>query len=124
MDLRLGRFLHLDSIIDIYNYSTPVKDQFRGDGIASRAIGYGIPSIRVDGNDVWAVYNATKRAREMIREEGRPVLVEAMTYRQGHHSTSDDSTRYRPVAEIKKWKEESDPIQRFKKYLIVRIYPI
>lgn len=99
--------------------STPVKDQFRGDGIASRAAGYGITVIRVDGNDIWAVYDATQKAREYIRTHGRPVLLEAMSYRQGHHSTSDDSTRYREVAEIKRWKAESDPIDRLKKHLIV-----
>lgn len=73
--------------------STPVKDQFRGDGIVSRAIGYGMHAIRVDGNDLLAVYNATKAAREICLKEQRPVLIEAMTYRIGHHSTSDDSTR-------------------------------
>lgn len=98
--------------------STPIVDQFRGDGIASRANGYGMPSIRVDGNDVWAVYDATLKARELIRKEGRPVLIEAMSYRQGHHSTSDDSTRYREVAEIKQWKESADPITRMKLFLL------
>lgn len=100
--------------------STPTVDQFRGDGIASRGSGYGIPVMRVDGNDFLAVHEATRLAREFILAENRPVLVEAMSYRQGHHSTSDDSTRYREVAEIKHWKETCDPIDRTKKYLIVR----
>lgn len=100
--------------------STPVADQFRGDGIASRGSGYGIATIRVDGNDLLAVYDATQKAREYIRTNGRPVLLEAMSYRQGHHSTSDDSTRYREVAEIKKWKSESDPIERVKKFLMAQ----
>ena len=61
----------------------------------SRGAGYGIASIRVDGNDIWAVYNAVKAARELALQEKRPVLVEAMSYRIGHHSTSDDSSAYR-----------------------------
>ncbi|KAG2529325.1 hypothetical protein BBO99_00003422 [Phytophthora kernoviae] len=100
--------------------STPTVDQFRGDGIASRGSGYGIPIMRVDGNDFLAVYEATRRAREFILQENRPVLIEAMSYRQGHHSTSDDSTQYRAVAEIKHWKETCDPIDRTKRYLIKR----
>jgi 2-oxoisovalerate dehydrogenase E1 component alpha subunit len=99
--------------------STPTSEQFRGDGIASRGSGYGIPVMRVDGNDFLAVHEATRRARAFILEENRPVLIEAMSYRQGHHSTSDDSTQYRPVAEIKHWKETCDPIERTKRYLLV-----
>lgn len=94
-------------------------DQFRGDGIASRGAGYGIPVMRVDGNDFLAVHVATREARKYIMEHKRPVLIEAMSYRQGHHSTSDDSTRYREVAEIKHWKESFDPIDRTKLYLQV-----
>ena len=60
-----------------------MDEQFRGDGIASRGVGYGISAVRVDGNDLLAVYDATCRAREYIKETGRPVIVEAMTYRQG-----------------------------------------
>ena len=63
-----------------YAISTPVKDQYRGDGIVSRGPGYGISSIRVDGNDTFAVYAATKRAREIAVKENRPVLIEAMSY--------------------------------------------
>ena len=64
-----------------YAISTPVEDQYAGDGIASRGQGYGIESIRVDGNDVLAVYSATKYAREVVVSEQRPVLIEAMTLR-------------------------------------------
>jgi 2-oxoisovalerate dehydrogenase E1 component alpha subunit len=64
-----------------YAISTPTSEQYRGDGIASRASGYGIAAIRVDGNDILAVYNATKEARRIAVEESRPVLIEAMTYR-------------------------------------------
>ncbi|DAZ95271.1 TPA: hypothetical protein N0F65_007761 [Lagenidium giganteum] len=100
--------------------STPTVDQYRGDGIASRGIGYGIPYMRVDGNDFLAVHEATRFARAYILEHNRPVIIETMEYRQGHHSTSDDSTRYREVAEIKRWKETCDPIDRTKNYLLRR----
>ena len=99
-----------------YAISTPIEDQFRGDGIASRAAGYGMHSIRVDGNDLYAVYQATAEARRIALEQNRPVLIEAMTYRKGHHSTSDDSTRYRSIDEIKSW-EEYDPLKRFRTYM-------
>lgn len=100
-----------------YAISTPVADQFRGDGIVSRAAGYGMHAIRVDGNDLFAVKAATEAARKLALEKSCPVLIEAMSYRQGHHSTSDDSTRYRSPAEIKMWQEEQDPVDRFRKYM-------
>lgn len=94
-----------------YAISTPTSDQYAGDGIASRAVGYGMDAIRVDGNDVMAVYQATKLARERAMEISAPVLVEAMTYRVGHHSTSDDSSAYRPTSEVQEFAEDS-PIRR------------
>jgi 2-oxoisovalerate dehydrogenase E1 component alpha subunit len=100
-----------------YAISTPVKDQFRGDGIISRAAGYGMKAIRVDGNDLFAVHNATLEAKRIAIEEGRPVLIEAMSYRRGHHSTSDDSTRYRSQAEITHWQTHLDPVKRVRTYL-------
>ena len=104
-----------------YAISTPSTDQYRGDGIAPRALAYGMKCIRVDGNDVVAVYNATKAAREEIIESGAPVLLELMTYRRGHHSTSDDSTKYRRPGELEEWsKSGREPISRFKKILIER----
>ncbi len=66
---------------------------------------------------MFAVYNATKAAREIAVRESRPVLIEAMTYRLGHHSTSDDSTAYRSVDEINSWEKDDNPILRFKNYL-------
>mmetsp|Transcript_100524 Transcript_100524/g.287927 ORF Transcript_100524/g.287927 Transcript_100524/m.287927 type:complete len:417 (+) Transcript_100524:136-1386(+) len=80
-----------------YAISTPTHEQYRGDGIASRAVGYGMHAIRVDGNDMAAVYAATKAARELAISNSCPVLIEAMTYRVGHHSTSDDSSRCVPT---------------------------
>lgn len=64
-----------------YAISTPTSEQYRGDGVAARGPAYGIATIRVDGNDVFAVYNATKAARHITVTEHRPVLIEAMTYR-------------------------------------------
>lgn len=98
--------------------STPTTDQYRGDGIASRGSGYGIPTIRVDGNDLIAVYLATKEAKRRAIEESTPVLMEIMSYRIGHHSTSDDSTAYRPKQEVAYWKEEDGGIARFRQYLV------
>ncbi|EGD78723.1 hypothetical protein PTSG_11771 [Salpingoeca rosetta] len=99
-----------------YAISTPTHDQYRGDGIVSRAAGYGMDCIRVDGNDVFAVYLATKAAREATIANKRPVLVEAMTYRIGHHSTSDDSTTYRGAEEVSSFQQDT-PIERLQKYL-------
>ncbi|GAV03032.1 hypothetical protein RvY_13520 [Ramazzottius varieornatus] len=105
-----------------YAISTPTSQQFRGDGIASRGPGYGIPTIRVDGNDTLAIYNVTKAARDISLQQNRPVLIEAMTYRIGHHSTSDDSSAYRSVDEVKHWDKEDNPIARFRRYITQKGY--
>lgn len=97
--------------------STPTEEQFRSDGIVVKGEAYGIRSIRVDGNDALAVYGAIHRARKMAITEQRPILVEALTYRVGHHSTSDDSTKYRAVDEIEYWKKAGDPVNRFRKWV-------
>lgn len=83
--------------------STPIIDQYAGDGIASRGPGYGLDTIRVDGNDTLAVLSAVREARRRAVEGKKGVLVEAMTYRVGHHSTSDDSSKYRAVEEVQEW---------------------
>ena len=101
-----------------YAISTPVQEQYRGDGIAVRGPAYGMDTIRVDGNDVFAVYNATRAARDICIRENRPVLIEAMTYRIGHHSTSDDSSAYRSVDEVRYWDQKDHPITRLASYLI------
>ncbi|CAG0915395.1 unnamed protein product [Notodromas monacha] len=100
-----------------YAISTPTHEQYRGDGIAGHGPGYGVASIRVDGNDVFAVYNATKAARHLALSESRPVILEAMTYRIGHHSTSDDSSAYRSVDEVRYWDENDHPISRLRYYM-------
>ena len=83
--------------------STPIIDQYAGDGIASRGPGYGLDTIRVDGNDALAVLTAVREARKRAVEGKKGILVEAMTYRVGHHSTSDDSSKYRPIEEVQEW---------------------
>ncbi|KAK5113387.1 hypothetical protein LTR62_003487 [Meristemomyces frigidus] len=98
--------------------STPTLEQYRGDGIASRGVGYGIDTIRVDGNDILAVREVTRRARELALKDGcRPVLIEAMSYRVSHHSTSDDSFAYRAKVEVEDWKRRDNPITRLRKYM-------
>ena len=72
----------------------------------------------MDGNDTLAVYNATKAARRIAVNENRPVLVEAMTYRIGHHSTSDDSSAYRSVDEVRHWDSTDHPISRLRSYMV------
>jgi len=80
-----------------------------------------MPTIRVDGNDIFAIYCATKAAREIIIKEKRPVLIEAISYRVGDHSTSDFSQRYRDEDEMKKWQDLlakfSNPIDRLTAYM-------
>ncbi|MBI2384361.1 MAG: 3-methyl-2-oxobutanoate dehydrogenase (2-methylpropanoyl-transferring) subunit alpha [Gammaproteobacteria bacterium] len=84
---------------------------------AARAIGYGLPGLRVDGNDFLAVYAATRWAAERARRNLGATLIELYTYRAAAHSTSDDPTAYRPDDEWKKW-PLGDPIERLKKHLI------
>jgi len=97
--------------------STPATEQYYGDGIASRGPGYGIDTIRVDGNDILAVMTVIKEARRRCLEQGRAVLVEAMSYRVGHHSTSDDSFAYRARTEVEDRKRIDNPITRFRLFM-------
>ena len=101
-----------------YAISTSTLEQYRGDGIASRGVGYGIDTVRVDGNDIFAVREVTKEARRMALEDGgKPVLIEAMSYRVSHHSTSDDSFAYRARVEVEDWKRRDNPITRLRKWM-------
>jgi pyruvate dehydrogenase E1 component alpha subunit len=96
--------------------STPRSRQTASATIAQKALAYGIPGIQVDGNDVLAVLAAVGEGLERARKRKGPSFVEAMTYRMGHHTTSDDATRYRDEAEVKTW-ESRDPLTRFRVYL-------
>jgi 2-oxoisovalerate dehydrogenase E1 component alpha subunit len=95
--------------------SQPVEKQSRIP-IYQRARGFGFPGVRVDGNDVLAVYAVTKAALNAARSGQGPMLIEAFTYRMGAHTTSDDPTKYRITAELEVWKLR-DPIARLKSYL-------
>jgi 2-oxoisovalerate dehydrogenase E1 component alpha subunit len=96
--------------------SVPVSHQMAAPSIAHRAIGYGMPGIRVDGNDVLACYAVTAEAAKRARDGGGPTLIEALTYRMGPHTTSDDPTRYRSPDEVAEWAAR-DPIERFRTYM-------
>jgi 2-oxoisovalerate dehydrogenase E1 component alpha subunit len=84
---------------------------------AQRAIGYGIPALRADGNDYLAVVATTRWAAERARRNLGPTLIEWVTYRVGAHSTSDDPSRYRPADEWKAW-PLGDPIDRLERHLV------
>ena len=84
--------------------------------IADRAPGFGIPSVRVDGNDVLATYAVTRQALDRARSGGGPTFVEAFTYRMGAHTTSDDPTRYRTAEQEEYWRRR-DPIDRLRTHL-------
>lgn len=99
-----------------YAISTPVSEQYASNGIAPRAVGYGMKAIRVDGNDAFAVYEATRKAREIAVENNEPVLIEAMSYRMAGHSTSDDPSGYRTKDEEAAWREK-DPLARLQSWL-------
>lgn len=84
--------------------------------LGDRGLGFGIPSVRVDGNDVLACYAVTAEALERARSGGGPTFIEAFTYRMGAHTTSDDPTRYRSAAEEDYWRQR-DPIDRLTAHL-------
>lgn len=96
--------------------SVPLTDQFRAPSIAHKGIGYGIPAVRVDGNDVVACLLVVEAAAQRAREGGGPTLIEAVTYRLGPHTTSDDPSRYRDADEVEAW-EALDPIARCAGYM-------
>lgn len=98
-----------------YAISLPASRQSRAP-IADRAAGFGFPGVRVDGNDVLAVQAVTARALQWAREGHGPTLIEAVSYRMGSHTTSDDATRYRDDAEVERWRA-LDPIERVRTFL-------
>lgn len=100
-----------------YAISTPANEQFKGDGIACRGVGYGMKAIRVDGADILAVYKATQMARKYALEHEEPILIESIAYRLGAHSSSDDPSGYRSKEEEELWRK-NDPISRFRLWLV------
>ncbi|HEU0189811.1 MAG TPA: pyruvate dehydrogenase (acetyl-transferring) E1 component subunit alpha [Mycobacterium sp.] len=96
--------------------SVPLARQTAAPSIAHKAIGYGMPGIRVDGNDPLACYAVMAQAAARARADDGPTLIEAVTYRLGPHTTSDDPTRYRNRQEVDRW-AALDPIPRYRTYL-------
>src|SRR6184192_4501805 len=96
--------------------SVPLKKQTHSRTIAEKAHAYGFPGIQVDGNDVLAVYAASREAIERARAGEGPTLIECVTYRLGVHTTADDPTKYRAEEEVRAW-EQKDPLTRFRAYL-------
>jgi pyruvate dehydrogenase E1 component alpha subunit len=99
--------------------SVPVRDQLAAPSIAHRGIGYGMPGVRVDGNDVLACYAVTRWAVDRARAGEGPALIEALTYRMEAHSGSDDPTRYRPRDDLRTWSAQ-DPLARYRGFLDAR----
>lgn len=102
-----------------YAISLPRHKQTKSDSIAIKSLAYGMPGIQVDGNDFLAVYAAAKTAKAHAAAGNGPVLIEAVTYRLGAHTTADDPRRYRSEEEEKEWVDK-DPLLRMKKYLVKR----
>jgi pyruvate dehydrogenase E1 component alpha subunit len=96
--------------------SVPLKKQTHSRTIAQKALAYGFPGIQVDGNDLFAVYAATREAVARARAGEGPTLIECVTYRLGVHTTADDPTKYRSDDEVKAW-EKKDPLTRLVPYL-------
>jgi len=107
-------------VIGEYNhwaYSTPPDRQFAVRDLAEKAKGYGVPAVTVDGNDVFAVYVATRHAVDQARAGKGVHFVEVKTYRRSGHAESDDQ-RYVPREEVERWARDNDPIERYTRRLV------
>ncbi|MAD34210.1 MAG: 3-methyl-2-oxobutanoate dehydrogenase [Planctomycetes bacterium] len=96
--------------------SVPLSKQSASETLAQKGKAYGMPYVRVDGNDILAVYSVTKEAAARARQGDGPTFIEAVTYRRLGHSSSDDPSKYRDDAEVELW-EQRDPVDRFRVYL-------
>lgn len=119
MAARLGVPLILFCQNNQWAISVPLERQTLVTRLADKAAAYGMPGVRVDGNDVLAVHQVVEQAAERARSGGGPTFVEALTYRVGAHSTSDDPSRYRDESITERWKL-LDPLARLEKYLAAR----
>ena len=99
-----------------WSISVPTSKQTVSETIAIKAVAYGMPGVRVDGNDIVAVYSVLRDAFDHARKGGGPTFVEAVTYRMGAHSTSDDPTRYRSQQEVDEWAKK-DPLDRLRRFV-------
>ena len=97
--------------------SCPIEGQTASNSFAIKADAYGMPGVRVDGNDLFAVYRATKEAVERARSGGGPTLIEAVTFRIGAHSSSDDAGKYRRGELVDEWRRK-DPIARVRTRIV------
>jgi pyruvate dehydrogenase E1 component alpha subunit/2-oxoisovalerate dehydrogenase E1 component alpha subunit len=100
-----------------WSISVPTSRQTSSETIAVKARAYGMPGVRVDGNDLLAVYKVMSDALARARNGEGPTFVEALTYRIGAHSTSDDPTRYRSNDEVEAWKKK-DPLDRLRRHMV------
>jgi pyruvate dehydrogenase E1 component alpha subunit len=96
--------------------SVPRESQMASETVAQKALAYGMPTVQVDGNDLFAVYKASKEAVDRARQGGGPSFIEAVTYRLADHTTADDARRYRDPKELEAW-QGKDPMIRLRKYL-------
>ena len=99
--------------------SIPREEQTAAPTLAQKAVAYGFDGVQVDGNDVFAVYRATRTALDKARSGGGPTFIECHTYRMGDHTTADDAARYRPAEEMAAWRAR-DPILRLERYMVAR----
>ncbi|WP_435335508.1 pyruvate dehydrogenase (acetyl-transferring) E1 component subunit alpha [Haloarchaeobius sp. TZWWS8] len=99
-----------------YAISVPRERQTASATIAQKAQAYGFEGVRVDGNDVFAVHDVVSEALEKAKNGGGPTLIEAVTYRRGAHTTTDDPTKYRDEDDAPEWLQE-DPLDRSRTYL-------
>ncbi len=102
-----------------WSISVPTEKQTASRTIAVKARAYGLPGVRVDGNDLLAVHGVMREALDRARRGDGPTFVEAVTYRMGAHSTSDDPTRYRSQEEVDSWARK-DPLDRLRRHLVHR----
>ncbi|XXM74410.1 pyruvate dehydrogenase (acetyl-transferring) E1 component subunit alpha [Lysinibacillus sphaericus] len=100
-----------------YAISVPMHKQMKTKTIAQKALAYDIPGIRIDGNDIFAVYFETKKALERARNGEGPTLIESVTWRYGAHTTADDPTKYRNQLESDARRSENDPVDRLVKFM-------
>jgi pyruvate dehydrogenase E1 component alpha subunit/2-oxoisovalerate dehydrogenase E1 component alpha subunit len=100
--------------------STPAELQTASQSLAAKALGYGFPGLRVDGNDVFAVHTSVRGAIERARMGGGPTMIEALSYRVSAHTSSDDPSRYRDESVTACWRQERDPLARVQRYLRAR----
>ncbi|WP_428265125.1 thiamine pyrophosphate-dependent dehydrogenase E1 component subunit alpha [Haliangium sp.] len=100
--------------------STPGAMQTAAETIALKGVGYGIESLRADGNDVLACYAVSKYAADKARAGGGPTFIELLTYRVSAHTSSDDPSRYRDESVTEVWKRERDPIHRMRAFMSAR----